>query len=438
MGILREGECESLSPGRSRTRGSMLSASDKQLADNIRVDQRGVHRMLRGILSAIAFCFLGLLAAAGLRATSEASAAQAISEPVRVTTLAHYVNWYNGTNFRNTTTLPANGLGAYDSTDPHVIAFHKSTFLRAGQTPLISWWGRDDSRGDEFLDIFFTIVPLDHKKRDVQVALLYEARGLLLEENAEKIDFNRQETRARFISDIVHLNSKYFSNPEDRDRFFTIDGRPVIFIWYSHAFVGPFDEAVSDARTYADFYLIGSNFTLQGNLLDEWKEFIPAFDAISAYGAYDQRFLSQYGGPNEKYLSQYFNGAALWSRWLAENAPDTDLILPMSFAFDNSKSEQRTTAFYMNTFEANLFAQMARLAIECSLSGSPLFDKVIPTIVFASFNEHFEGTPLERSTHYADKVRPYGVYGDIYRDIFLRPIDTHTSVDSARCEGLLY
>ena len=423
----------------------MFSATyDKQQADDSRRDPRGVSRMLRGILSAIAFCSLCLLAAAGLRTTSEASATQAISRPVRITTLAHYANWYNGTNFRNTTTVPANGLGEYESTDPYVIAFHKSTFFNAqrqdsqgGKIPLISWWGRDDSRGDEFLDIFFAVPPLNHEG-DVQVSLLYEARGLLLEENEEKVDFNRQETRARFISDIIHLDRKYFSNPEHRDRFFKIDGRPVIFVWYSHAFRGPFQEAVSDARKYADFYLIGSNFTLRGNLLDEWKEFIPAFDALSAYGAYDQHFLAEYGGPNEKYVSQYFNGAALWSRWLVENAPDTDLILPMSFAFDNSKSEQRTMAFYMNTYEATLFAKKVRLAIECSLSGNPIFHKVIPTIVFASFNEHFEGTPLERSTHYEDKVRPYHVYGDIYRDIFLSPIAARTYVDPPRCEGLLY
>ncbi len=399
-----------------------------------------MHRTLRGTLSAKAFYALCLLGAAGLQTTSEASATQAISEPVRVTTLAHYVNWYNGTNFRNATTLPTNGLGEYESTDPYVIAFHKSTFLQGGEIPLISWWGRDDSRGDEFLDIFFAVAPLHHKKRDVQVSLLYEARGMLLEGNEEKIDFNQQKTRAQFISDIIHLDEKYFSNPEHRDRFFKIDGRPVIFVWYSHAFRGPFQEAVSDARKYADFYLIGSNFTLRGNLLEEWKEFIPAFDAISAYGAYDQHFLAQYGGPNEKYVSRYFNGVALWSRWLAENAPDTDLILPMSFAFDNSnsKSEQRTIPFYMNTFEATHFAKQVRLAIECSLSGNPIFDKVIPTIVFASFNEHFEGTPLERSTHYEDKVRPYDAYGDIYRDIFLSLIPARTYIDPPRCEGLLY
>ena len=400
--------------------------------------------MLRGILSAVAFCSLCLLAAAGLQTTSEASETQAISKPVRVTTLAHYANWYNGANFRNTTTFPTNGLGKYDSTDPYVIAFHKSTFFNAqrqdsegGKIPLISWWGRDDSRGDEFLDIFFAVPPLNDEG-DVQVSLLYEAKGILLEENEERIDFNRHETRARFVSDIIHLDRKYFSNPEHRDRFFRIDGRPVIFVWYSHAFRGPFQAVVSDARKYSDFYLIGSNFTLKGNLLDEWKEFIPAFDAISAYGAYDQQLLAEYGGPNEKYISQYFNGVALWSRWLAENAPDTDLILPMSFAFDNSKSEQQTMAFYMNTYEATLFAEKVRLAIECSLSGSPLFHKVIPTIIFASFNEHFEGTPLERSTHYEDKVRPYDVYGDIHRDIFLNPIAARTSIDPPRCESLLY
>jgi hypothetical protein len=92
----------------------------------------------------------------------------------------------------------------------------------------------------------------------------------------------------------------------------------------------------------------------------------------------------------------------------------------------------------MNTFEAALFAKKVRLAIECSLSGNPIFAKVIPTIVFASFNEHFEGTPLERSTHYEDKVRPYDAYGGIYRDVFLSLIAARTYIDPPRCEGLLY
>ena len=363
-------------------------------------------------------------------------ATESRSGPINVRTFVHYVNWYNGNNW-NTTTFPANGLGEYDSWDPHVIAFHKSTFLKFDKTPLISWWGRDDRRGDAFLETFFSIPPVEHDG-DVRVALLYEARGIFLKEGEEVIDFNSHEQRAQFVSDMIHLDRKYFSNLEFRDRFFRIEEKPVVFVWYSHAFSGPFQDAVGEARKYVDFYLIGSNFTLKGNFLDEWKEFIPAFDAISAYGAYDQDYLREFGGPNNKYITQYFTGAALWSRWLEENAPNTDLMLPMSFAFDNSRSENSTLSFYMNAYEASLFSQKVKLSIQCSMADNPIFKKVIPAIIFASFNEHFEGTAMERSTHYEDKTRPYYVYGDIYRDVFVDPIKRYSYVDPMVCESLLY
>ena len=395
------------------------------------------HRTLVGFLLTLVIAALNFQASHQAHASAVVATAEAAAPQLHVRTLAHYVNWYTGTNFRDATTLPANGLGAYESTDPNVIAFHKSELLRGGKIPLISWWGKDDNRGDEFLDIFFSVPPLNHEE-DIQVSLLYEARGILLGEDEEKIDFNQHAKRARFIADIIHLDRKYFSNPEHRDKFFRIEGKPVIFVWYSHAFKGPFHAVVADARRSADFYLIGSNFTLQGNLLDEWKEFLPAFDAISAYGAYDPRFLAEFGGANENYVGQYFNGAALWSQWLEANAPNTDLILPMSFAFDNSKSENQTMDFYMNTYEATYFAERVRTAIECSLARNPLFRKVVPTIIFASFNEHFEGTPLERSTHYRDQARPYFQYEDIYREVFLRPITRQTRMDPAGCEALLY
>lgn len=395
------------------------------------------HRILVGFLLTLVIAALNFPAPHQADAAAVVTATEAVAPQVRVITFAHYVNWYTGTNFRDATTLPANGLGAYESRDPNVIAFHKSELLQGGKIPLISWWGKDDRRGNEFLDIFFSVPPLNGED-DIQVSLLYEARGILLGEDDETIDFNQHANRARFVADIIHLDRKYFSNPEYRDKFFKIEGKPVIFVWYSHAFKGPFQSAVSDARGYADFYLIGSNFTLQGNLLDEWQEFIPAFDAISAYGAYDPRFLAEFGGANENYVGQYFNGAALWSQWLEANAPYTDLILPMSFAFDNSKSENKTMDFYMNTYEATYFAERVRTAIECSLARNPIFRKVVPTIIFASFNEHFEGTPLERSTHYRDLARPYSHYDDIYREVFLLPITPQTRMDPARCEALLY
>ena len=105
----------------------------------------------------VGFLLTLVIAALSFPASHQAHSAEAAAPQVRVTTLAHYVNWYTGTNFRDATTLPANGLGAYESRDPNVIAFHKSELLQGGKIPLISWWGKDDRRGDEFLDIFFSV-----------------------------------------------------------------------------------------------------------------------------------------------------------------------------------------------------------------------------------------------------------------------------------------
>lgn len=58
------------------------------------------------------------------------------------------------------------------------------------------------------------------------------------------LDFDEPKVYDTLVSDFKHFAEKYFDHPQ----YLTIDGRPVIYIWATNAFVGDLEGALRDAR----------------------------------------------------------------------------------------------------------------------------------------------------------------------------------------------
>lgn len=97
------------------------------------------------------------------------------------------------------------------------------------------------------IDNVFLVSPNIHKIRwaifyDFPLRTHYlEALGL---DMSQALNFNQQIAYDTFVDDFIHFATKYFQHPQ----YLTIDGRPVVYIWATHAFTGDFAGAMDEAR----------------------------------------------------------------------------------------------------------------------------------------------------------------------------------------------
>ena len=337
---------------------------------------------------------------------------------------AHYMDWATvPTGWEIAGTMPIrrdNSPGGYDSRNPEIILQHNAEMQANGILPMVSWWERDSHAGDNFLDLYLSIP-------GPQIGILYEAVGpgrmqftgqspivgsrSRFVPAAGNIDFANPRHAEMFISDMQHLQEKYFSRYPDR--FYRIDGRPVVFIWISHAFVGPFEQVAARAREHSSFYLVGSEFSTPWGVSRGHETVLRAMDAITAYGSYDP---VRYGlDMDARFLIDYKKAVDDWVLWLDRNSPRTKLILPMNFAYDERLIPDRRGIVFDSSYEvARAYAQIVRgyLADPCSSS------KILQVAYLTSYNEHYEGTAVEPSGEYQDN------YLKIIRETFAMPADT--------------
>ena len=388
------------------------------------------------VLSSVALT--GIAASVSSAFADESPPAQTVvsrrpAGPIEVMAFAHYVNWLSQEDWGSkTASIPLSGT--YDSDDPETIRLHNREFLEHGITPLISYWGQNHRAGDEFYDLYLSI------ESPVKIGVLFEADRLLKRGRDGKIDFNDRENIGLFTDAMAHLDRKYFSNPKYRDRFARIDGKPVVFVWLTNAMRGPFQAAITAARQEEDFYLIGSNFNMATSILDEWKEFLPYLDAVSAYGTYDPYFINKFGGVDRNYVDQYMAGMRGWSKWLEENAPNTVIIPPMSFSYDDryDRPGSKNPNYFMDFRTANYFTSQVRLALECGANNDQYYRRVFNAVNITSFNEHFEGTAIEPSFHRGNMLVPQADYIEIASLAYSEPI-TITTPDFAteKCRPII-
>lgn len=345
------------------------------------------------------------------------------AEELKIEVFAHYVSWHRESPYQNTiatdgTTHPLRSGGGYDSLDSAIIREHNEEFEKYGISPFISWWGPVgsvlESSGDLFLDAYLA------SPSKVKCIIAYEATERLVGQvrqefgkEAEVFDFNDPRNASRFMEDMDHLYAKYLSNPKYKDRFVTRNGKPVVYIWISHAFRGRFDLASSQVSGRKEIFLVGSNFNVFGSVPND-THVIGGLDAVSAYGVYSADLAVIYGGHlGYGYVQQYQEGVARWSLWLSRNLPHVPLFLPLQFTYNDFPHRGNPKMELTTKEEAEHFALTVRQIVVNSHENCR---NVWPYVFVVSYNEHYEGSSIEPSVEYGYD------FIDVVRDVFKQPV----------------
>jgi len=363
-------------------------------------------------------CATAVLAAALFPATgvAQSDVEQSGNRPFMITVLAHRVSWHSVPGgWDHASVMPRDWPHGYASNDPGVIADINKQMSDAGIWSMSSWWGWEQGKsfgGDVFMDAFLSVP-------GPPTAVLYEATGRLknnLElkgipegKGGEDYDFSEPFNADTFVNDMVYLHSKYFTGAH-ADRFLRIDGRPIVFIWVSHAFTGPFDAVMARVRAQVPVYLIGSDFSVPAHFREGIEHVVPAMDAISSYGGYDP---NQFGLEMDgKYIAAFRGALAQWRGWLAANTHGVKIMPPMIFNYDERLIPGRHGYhFHASLDVARQYAQEVRNAI-----ADPCQTGILPMTFIVSYDECYEGTCIIPSIEYQSQ------YQDMVHEVFKDPV----------------
>jgi hypothetical protein len=361
------------------------------------MDRRSVRSLVAGV------CAASLISCGGGGPASPSATAPAAGG---IPVLAHYVTWHSSgsPHWGDAPALPIrrdNPAGGYSSLNPEIIRQHNAEMQSAGIIPMASWWGPTSYAGDEFLNAYL-MVP------GPQLALLYEAvgEGRPGPSALEPVDFTNAATVEQFVSEMGYLRDKYFNGPSG-NRFLRINGKPVVFIWITNSFRGPFSQVAAHVRSFV--YLVGSEFTVPAVIPKEHEDVIRGLDAVTAYGFYDTGRFPE--NMNDEFLGAYTTAVRAWQVKLAAISPDIKLIPPMTFTYDERGIPGRVGYVFRSDAEhATRYAQIVRSFVTDPGPG------ILPFAYMTSYNEHYEGSGVEPTV---DPDRPD--YLGIVRNVFAAP-----------------
>jgi hypothetical protein len=287
-------------------------------------------------------------------------------------------------------------LGFYHSLDEHVINKH------------IEWsnnFGIDVLKVEYLPQFDDTITPgiLDADLGQTKICLMYDSR-LRFESvgfASPPYDFDQEKIATTFIDDMNHIADTYF----DSDNYFKIDGRPVLWIYVTRDFTGPYKQVIDTVRENLSdrgyqIYLVGDT-VFWNYKLDQ----VNAFDAVSCYTAYAGR--PQNTAEFAERLKMLY---MVWK--VAASLSGTDFIPAGIPAYDDRclSSERTNVAPLIGTGNEFYYQLEVIKAFLDPVNISPELTQV----TIATFNEHQEGSSVEPSLEWGyDRIEQIKlIYGD--------------------------
>jgi len=197
---------------------------------------------------------------------------------------AYYYPWY-GSNRRHWqggyTGTPL--LGEYDSASQEVINQHIDWASGHGiDFFALSWWGPDSPENAVIQNAFVKSDLIG----DMRFAILYESIGRL-NHIGRKIDLNDPTNRQILLDDLTFIQKTYWKHPQ----YLRINGKPVIFLYFTRGFTGDVAGALKAARDKLkeagdDVYIIGDEVFWNTSYPMESAHW-GGLDAVTTYLMYD-------------------------------------------------------------------------------------------------------------------------------------------------------
>jgi glycoprotein endo-alpha-1,2-mannosidase len=347
--------------------------------------------------------------------------ADILVKPSNLTVGVYYYPWYYDDFHRHRSYLRQEldppqrpVLGEYNDHDPVVIAQHLAWSRQANvKLWVTSWWGprlREDTATLNILQNPYL--------KDNMVALFYETSGRILKDDAIVTD--------NIAPDMEYMCQNYFSDPH----YFTIDGRPVLFVYLTRKLyqLGVLNEVINLMRATAatkgfNVYIIGDQ--VFGDAPFSSKGKYSPFDDLDGVTGYDL-----YGGTLKNRdgfyagsVKDYAQESRDWKK-LADRQSCTFIPAVTPGYNDRAKpdpSDQHaplSRRLNASAEEGSLFRALleeARYLVD---------EKSSNLLMVNSFNEWHEDTSIEPIVGVSTTL-PFSVtqgvvyegYGDLYLDI---------------------
>ena len=160
------------------------------------------------------------------------------------------------------------------------------------------------------------------------------------------------------------------------------------------------------AREAAPFYLVGSELVLDleedtrtPRVREDLAAVLEPLDAVSSYGTYDPRYVPKSGRLDGDYTTRVDAALRGWAELLSATAPGKRLIPPLQFAFDDRyvRPGSGNPPLDATGAEALDAATRVRAILAAAAAGDPHLASVLPLVFLVSWNEHLEGSAIERT-----------------------------------------
>ncbi|HIE95462.1 MAG TPA: hypothetical protein EYG03_19740 [Planctomycetes bacterium] len=299
-------------------------------------------------------------------------------------------------------------LGVYDSRNAEIIGSHIAQSLRGGiDFWVVSWWGPGHSRSGDFKNDI-----LSHAEAGkLKYALFYESTGRFG-------PFDKPSFKT-LVDDFKHMAENYFDNPH----YLKIDGKPVVYIYLTHAYFrdGGHAELRRLREELPDVYLVGDDvFGKDGPGGQYRPKYARLWDAVTAYDVYGQSSKSLGG---TRAALDKLNATYASARKTA-NAVGTGFIPAVSAGYNDRAVREghpgraRYFSDVPGSKEGDIFRAMIRDV------GLPNLDPRTGNIMMVnSFNEWYEDTQIEATAGIAvptakddSKSGTFYTEGDTYTD----------------------
>jgi len=403
---------------------------------NLHRERKGSLRLAARLLLAI----LCLAAGCGRSSPRPDSPPRRSVQRDRLLVGAHYHVWFpenRKQGYLRASLIPPQQplLGHYDSSDPAVIEQHIAWCSQYGIDFLtLDWWpGREQNR--IILDVFPNAANID----DIQFCVFHETWSIGFDKKMTTTPFT-PEAIERFVADMRTIAENLFSHP----RYLRIDGRPVIILYLTRTFTGPYREVMAQVRAewsemgYDPFVIadeiywgvIREDDPMDAPPLgspDPQAGRIRLFDAITSYNMYCS---SQSGHAGYAAESSFIDDvAAIYRRYREAAFPSVGFVPSLLSRYNDRGVRPRSDHFVIPSAYAPDEPEGSFLARQFERIGFELIDPDLNMILITSFNEWNEDTaiePLEPAPPTQDRSRtgqtftlgyPYAGFGMRYFEV---------------------